>query len=251
MTHTHTLSTQNHFDFLNQDRKDPITGDLIKENDEVVICASCKSAFLKESWGYLGNRHCEQNQTLAIIPERSNLELKTGLLISLHLVPEKIVLRQLIEHMFLLLLAFAYYNLDNANLVSIFLIVTGIVSFLIYIIMQTIKPTTRVELYSTYLISKGLIGGLKLNYEDIKYVHINCFEVYSKVKGANHIYIKHTNNVSTVIDLEAKQVNFDNNEEVIDFINLLARHTPVTLKIHSRYKEILEIRNIPAKIEWI
>ena len=35
----HTLTLQNHFDFLNQDRKDPITGDLIKENDEIVICS--------------------------------------------------------------------------------------------------------------------------------------------------------------------------------------------------------------------
>jgi hypothetical protein len=74
----HTLTLQNHFDFLNQERKDPITGDLIKENDEIVICASCKSAFLKDSWQYLGNTHCEQKETLAVIPIDRSLVLEVS-----------------------------------------------------------------------------------------------------------------------------------------------------------------------------
>ncbi len=67
MIHIHKLSTQDYFDFLNQERKDPITGDLIKENDKIVICASCKSAFLRESWIYINKRHCSQSKTLSNI----------------------------------------------------------------------------------------------------------------------------------------------------------------------------------------
>ncbi|WP_338813000.1 hypothetical protein V9L05_16850 [Bernardetia sp. Wsw4-3y2] len=50
------------------DRTDPITGDSVKENDSVVFCAVCKSCFLEESWKYMEERHCEQNQTLETVP---------------------------------------------------------------------------------------------------------------------------------------------------------------------------------------
>lgn len=49
-------------------RTDPITSDTIKENDKVVFCLNCHSCFLEESWNYMNNRHCEQNQTLKFIP---------------------------------------------------------------------------------------------------------------------------------------------------------------------------------------
>ncbi len=67
----HKIDTQNnqkHKNFLTQNRKDPITGDNILEGNEVVFCASCKSVFLKETWNYLGNTHCEQNKTLKNFP---------------------------------------------------------------------------------------------------------------------------------------------------------------------------------------
>ena len=63
--HSHKLSS-NHSHII--ERTDPITGDTVKENDTVVFCAVCKSCFLEESWGYMNERHCEQNQTLSSVP---------------------------------------------------------------------------------------------------------------------------------------------------------------------------------------
>ncbi|WP_338813132.1 hypothetical protein V9L05_17485 [Bernardetia sp. Wsw4-3y2] len=68
--HIHKINStsQEHQNFLAQNRKDPITGDSIAEGDEVVFCAGCKSVFLKDTWEYLGNRHCEQFETLIDFP---------------------------------------------------------------------------------------------------------------------------------------------------------------------------------------
>jgi YHS domain-containing protein len=62
---------------LNEKRQDPITGDLIAENDEIVFCQECKSAFLKSSWEYLSEKHCNQNKTLANFPVKKILNLKS------------------------------------------------------------------------------------------------------------------------------------------------------------------------------
>ncbi len=75
MLHTHHLDTTNHSDFLKQERIDPITGEKIEEGHTIVICAACKSAFFIESWQYLGNTHCSQNETLSEIPIARTLQL--------------------------------------------------------------------------------------------------------------------------------------------------------------------------------
>ncbi len=63
--HSHKLnSTHSHI----IERKDPITGDSVQENDSVVFCAACQSCFLEESWIYMNEKHCEQNQTLENVP---------------------------------------------------------------------------------------------------------------------------------------------------------------------------------------
>ncbi len=63
--HSHKLdSTHSHI----IGRTDPITGDTIKEEDKVVFCLACHSCFLEESWNYMNNRHCQQNETLKFIP---------------------------------------------------------------------------------------------------------------------------------------------------------------------------------------
>lgn len=64
----HKLQVEKHQFFLDQNRKDPITGDVIQANDTVVICAVCKSAFLIDSWEYMNNQHCNQTSTLKKIP---------------------------------------------------------------------------------------------------------------------------------------------------------------------------------------
>ena len=72
----HKIQQDRHHNFLQENRQDPITGDLISDGDEVIFCASCKSAFLKESWEYLGKTHCNQSETLADFPVQKVLELR-------------------------------------------------------------------------------------------------------------------------------------------------------------------------------
>jgi hypothetical protein len=75
-THKINSSLSEHQNFLAQNRKDPITGDSISDGDEVVFCAGCKSVFFKDTWEYLGKRHCQQHETLAKFPVQKEIRLK-------------------------------------------------------------------------------------------------------------------------------------------------------------------------------
>ena len=73
---THHIDLKHHY-FLLEKRRDPVTGEVFQEGNEVVFCARCKSAFLKESWEYLGKKHCNQIFTLKTFPKPlSKLQLK-------------------------------------------------------------------------------------------------------------------------------------------------------------------------------
>jgi len=76
--HTHRLKLPIHEAFLREERHDPVTGDAFREGDEVVFCASCRSAFLKSSWEYMGGAHCGQENTLAKIPYAQAIDVKKG-----------------------------------------------------------------------------------------------------------------------------------------------------------------------------
>ncbi|WP_338813942.1 RDD family protein [Bernardetia sp. Wsw4-3y2] len=69
-----TLTEKETF-FLKENRQDPVTGDEFSVGDEIVFCASCKSAFLKESWEYMNSKHCGQTFTLKKFPVQSKLKL--------------------------------------------------------------------------------------------------------------------------------------------------------------------------------
>ena len=71
----HTLEKDKHQAFLEQERIDPITGDILQEVDHVVICASCKSAFLADSWLYMDSKHCNQTHTLREIPKQEAVKI--------------------------------------------------------------------------------------------------------------------------------------------------------------------------------
>jgi hypothetical protein len=62
------ILTENQTHFLQENRQDPITGDSFFFGDEIIFCAECKSAFLKESWEYMDRKHCNQNKTLKNFP---------------------------------------------------------------------------------------------------------------------------------------------------------------------------------------
>lgn len=62
------LNREEHSDFFLQNRIDPITREPFIENDQIVICASCKCAFLADTWNNIGSTHCGQTNTLLAIP---------------------------------------------------------------------------------------------------------------------------------------------------------------------------------------
>ncbi len=66
--HIHHLNAKLHSHILQEQRFDPITGEVLKAGDEVVFCAVCQSAFLDESWNYIGGQHCNQSETLSYPP---------------------------------------------------------------------------------------------------------------------------------------------------------------------------------------
>ena len=63
----HKLNIEEHSHIIG--RKDAVTGDKITQNDEVVFCSVCQSAFLKDSWEYMNFQHCEQSETLDFVPQ--------------------------------------------------------------------------------------------------------------------------------------------------------------------------------------
>ncbi len=71
----HKIDPHLHQSFLEEERKDAITGDLIQASDEVVFCGICKSAFLKDSWEYIGEKHCNESKTLDSVPISQPLSL--------------------------------------------------------------------------------------------------------------------------------------------------------------------------------
>ncbi|WP_338813510.1 hypothetical protein V9L05_19170 [Bernardetia sp. Wsw4-3y2] len=63
------ILTKNQTHFLQENRQDPITSDSFSLGDEIIFCAECKSAFLKESWEYMGSEHCNQRKTFNDFPK--------------------------------------------------------------------------------------------------------------------------------------------------------------------------------------
>lgn len=73
---SYQITEEKYQHFLLEERNDPVTGDSFFEGDEVVFCSICKSAFLKDSWSYMGNKHCDQRSTLPIFPTAKKLTLQ-------------------------------------------------------------------------------------------------------------------------------------------------------------------------------
>ncbi|WP_291724805.1 hypothetical protein [Bernardetia sp.] len=230
MTHIHKLSTETHFEFLNEHRKDPITGDLIKENDEVVICSSCKSVFLKESWEYLGKEHCNQNETLVVIPKQSKLSLKkAGLVNFLPLTPiENILSKFSLVAIIEIILISLFYSLLQDSLMLL-LVLGAIIVLLPVAIGILITPTTQVELHSSYLLIKKAVGKTKINYADIQYIIIQCYETDNV---ARRIHIKYKHRGTYDILLNESLTNF-HDDKLLGFVTVLSRYTRIKIKINN------------------
>lgn len=75
-THFHKISAEEHADFLAQERTDPVTGEFFCAGDTIVLCASCGSAFLADTWEYMGGKHCNQTKTLPEIQRYKALKMR-------------------------------------------------------------------------------------------------------------------------------------------------------------------------------
>lgn len=254
MTHTHKLSTQNHFDFLNQDRKDPITGDLIKENDEVVICSSCKSAFLKESWEYLGNTHCEQNGTLEIIPKNKNLVLNydapNSFKIKEKISKSSIFIGIILSFSSLYILNFLfesyvkYISISVAILIKLFYLNSTIFS-----LYEIIIGDFELRLVRGWGVKDDIL------YENITQITFSVEEVDENSKKLNSTFhIIGENLPPTVLEPTFISINYiDFNEEqgFIKLISELSKKTKVVFKIDPSLRNYIAYKNIAATIEWL
>jgi hypothetical protein len=64
--HVTILDASRHQAFLKQQRKDPVTKELLKPGDRIILCAGpgCGVAFLEESWWAIGGRHGQHTGAL-------------------------------------------------------------------------------------------------------------------------------------------------------------------------------------------
>ncbi len=83
----HTINNISHKSFLEEERNDSITGDLIQANDEVVFCGICKSVFLKDSWKFINETHCGQKNTLKEFPIARQLLLNAPVINPVFITP--------------------------------------------------------------------------------------------------------------------------------------------------------------------
>ena len=105
-----TLTEKETF-FIQENRQDPITGDEFCIGDKIVFCASCKSAFLKESWEYMDSKHCGQTFTLKRFPVHSKLTLSKPIVFSFKKAEsKKRVLAYLIDSFIAIVLGFLAFT---------------------------------------------------------------------------------------------------------------------------------------------
>jgi hypothetical protein len=245
----HILTLQEHFDFLNQDRKDPITGDLIQENDEIVICSSCKSAFLKESWEYLGNRHCGQRNTLAAIPIDKSLVFKVSDQNNFTIkdIPHAALTTLILGASFFSILALLVFQ-DH----SIKYLFSGIIALsTAFYSLFAVFPLNKIHIEESELIlTRGLNIKSAIPYEDITDI-IFLMERSPEFNMYAHVYIRLKDAPSISEELNLKNVKFNSNDTFMKFVSQLSKKTKVTLKMDTSYQSGINPKNIPALIEWI
>ncbi|WP_375561471.1 hypothetical protein ACE193_02635 [Bernardetia sp. OM2101] len=213
--HSHKLnSTHSHI----IGRTDPITGDTVKENDKVVFCANCQSCFLEDSWIYMNESHCEQNQTLETVPALSSKivarKITEELIVELQKRVNTLILGLLFTLISLLSFGF-YYDGQKATLEI------GMVMFL----GSAFVGFTSGFLLSTNLFRK-IIG---FNKQDMR-VFQNKLEI-----GKEIFYWK-----------DIKQVKFQREMEVIPNGNYPTTSKIPTLFIYF-HDETRQIKNLPTK----
>ncbi|WP_338790720.1 hypothetical protein [Bernardetia sp. MNP-M8] len=249
---TNSITILSNSPILQESRQDPITGDLIKEGDKVVICASCKSAFLEGSWKYLGEKHCNQTETLSQIPAKQDFKFVKRL-------------KKLEQVIF----SAESYGGNTALIVAV---PTGIISFIISIslVLSFIQmpllwgvvgllisipfifnafQTKGIEVKETAIyIKKGFGRKKRIAISDIKqieFIYHNGFEHTQMLKNGEYI-----SSISTPPTIRLKGKNYStsftiseydfnrNREKVVEFFSKIANI--VSVHLNTNEKDFIE-----------
>jgi hypothetical protein len=249
--HIHKINStfQEHQNFLAQNRIDPITGDSILEGDEVVFCAGCKSVFLKDSWEYLGNRHCEQHKTLPAIPIDTSLVFKISdqNKLTIKEIPPAALTKIILGASFISILALLIFQ-DH----SIKYLFSGIIALsAVFYSKFAIFPLNKIHVEESELIlTRGLGIQSSIPYENITDISFLIEKNTEFNRHAYvHIHLKDETHISEKLSLE--HLRFNSNDAFMKFVSQLSKKAKVTLQMDSSYQSSINSKNTPALIEWI
>ncbi len=155
--HSHFIDKIKHAHFLAQQRQDSITHEIIKEGDEVVFCSVCKSAFMVDSWEYIGRSHCHQSQTLKKVP----------VLRSLSLDKKKIEKRKKV----------AFYKKHSGAVLMTTCVLLGVVGMIGMAINTLTSPATNMSIQGISITEKHYINNGKKYYQAQNYTEAESYYI--------------------------------------------------------------------------
>jgi tetratricopeptide (TPR) repeat protein len=155
--HSHFIDKNKHADFLAQKRQDSITHEIIEEGDEVVFCSVCKSAFIVDSWEYIGRSHCNQSQTLKKIP----------VLRSLSLDKKKIGKRKKV----------AFYKKHSGGVLIAVCVFIGVFGMLTMAINALTSPAKNISIQGVSITEKHYVNNGKKYYQAQNYTEAESYYI--------------------------------------------------------------------------
>ncbi|WP_375558644.1 tetratricopeptide repeat protein [Bernardetia sp. OM2101] len=155
--HSHFIDKHKHAPFLAQKRQDSITHEIIEEGDEVVFCSVCKSAFMVDSWEYIGRSHCHQSQTLKKVPALRSLSLDR----------KKIEKRKKV----------AFYKKHSGGVLMAIFILVGVFGMLTMAINALNAPATSISVQGISITEKHYINNGKKYYQAQNYTEAENYYI--------------------------------------------------------------------------
>lgn len=249
--------------FLAEGRKDPVTGETFASGDEVVFCAACKSAFLKDSWDYMGGKHCGQHKTLTAFPNSKKGVLK---------LERKDVLRRrwtpkeryqdfygILNVIFFTTMSIVYY--DGANIAFFMYALVGVM-YLVSAFASYSKTTAKLKLKNI----RNTVRSLRLNSSSLEIRYLFQPKIRIPLVSLKRVRLRYgierkgwvktffkkrsefileiedkRNNVFTVVFKEDK--DFEQRKKLYEILNDLRRYTE-DIQVHDFPNgDMLPLRN--------
>ena len=155
--HAHLIDKNKHAHFLAQKRQDSITHEIIEEGDEVVFCSVCKSAFIVDSWEYIGRSHCNQSQTLPKVPVLRSLSLDKS----------KIERRKKVN----------FYKKHSGGVVTAIFVLTGVFGIMTMAIHTLTSPAKTMSIQGISIAEKHYVNNGKSYYKSQNYTEAENYYI--------------------------------------------------------------------------